>query len=94
MKIIKIARKRDSNGISLGYMDEYVLRKKKHGLDDPYFLGGGSLHAPEMVFEFDKAARISGEKLEFLPYDWERDWVAIAVRTPSPEVVFGLKPKK
>jgi len=90
---IKEARRKDSHGIPLAYSEKYVLKKIKHGIDDPYFFGNGSLHSPEMVMDFSDAAQISGGQLEDLAWDWTRDWVAIAVNTPSAEIVFGKKPR-
>jgi len=89
---IKEARRQDSYGKPLAYMEKYVLKKNRHGLDDPYFFGGGSLHSPEMAMDFNDAAQISGDKLESMAWDWTRDWTAISVKTPSPSLVLGTQP--
>ena len=91
---IKLARRRDSLGRPLGYTDKYYLRKIRHGIDDPYFLGGGSFHNPEMVFTTSEAVQIDGGKLEDSNWDWTRDWEAVSIKTPSPSILFGLEPKK
>ena len=92
MKIIKLARKRDSNGRPLGYQSQYVLKKKRHGLDDPYFFGGSSLHSPQMVMDFDDALQIDGGRLQDLALDWERDWLAIEVRDNYEPEDYGPMP--
>ena len=92
MKIIRLARKRDSNGRPLGYQSQYVLKKKRHGLDDPYFFGGGSLYAPQMVMDFDDALQIDGGRLQDLALDWERDWLAIEVRDNYEPEDYGPMP--
>lgn len=91
---IKQARRKDSLDRPLGYSEDYILRKKVHKLDDPYFLGGGSFHAPELVFLPKDASIISGGKLQDIAYDWTLDWAAVPTKTPSPSVVFGLPSKK
>lgn len=91
---IKEARRKDSLGRPLAYMDKYVLKKKVHGMDDPYFFSNGSLHAPELVMDFKDALHISGDKLEYMAWDWTKDWVAIPVKRPSDEAIFRLKEPK
>lgn len=91
---IKEARRKDSLNRPLAYSEKYLLRKKVHRPDDPYFFGNGSIHAPEMVMLPQDAAKIPGDKLETMAYDWTLDWAAVPVKTPSPAVVFGLTPKE
>jgi hypothetical protein len=83
---IKEARRKDSLGKPLAYMDKYVLKKKVHGMDDPYFFSNGSLHAPELVMDFKDALQIAGDKLEDMAWDWTRDWSAIPVKRQSDEL--------
>jgi len=85
---IKIARRKDNNGRPIAFSEKYVLKKKKHGMDDPYFFMNGSLSSPELAMDFKDALQIDGGKLEDIAYDWTRDWVAIAVNTPSAKILF------
>ena len=79
----KTARRKDSDGRSLGLKEEYYLRKRISDSQGRYFFGGGSLHAPELVFTTDEADRISGATLDTMAWDWSRDWEAVSVKRPS-----------
>lgn len=78
---IKEAGKRDSYGNRIGLNDKYILRMRPMPSDPekPYFCGGGSLHAPEMVFLPSEAAQVTGLQLENSGYDWTRSWDAVPV---------------
>lgn len=84
MKIYKIANvKLDSEGERINLRDEYTLKLKWEyikSLEDPYFLGGGTFHAPEMVFMPDEAALFTGHKLLNLAWPWYEKWSAIKKR--------------
>jgi len=79
MNIYTIARKKDSKGRSLGLAEKYYLRKKTSTPDGKYFFGGGSLHAPEMVFTTEDAAVVTGSQLEYMAWDWTFNWEAVPV---------------
>jgi hypothetical protein len=84
MKIYKIAeRRKDSEGQPINFKDDYFLKLKwKHikNMNDPYFFGGGSIHAPEFVMLPKDAVIIKGVKLLEMAYDWTMMWDAIKAR--------------
>lgn len=84
-------RRKDSMGQPLSYSEQYFLRKKVFKSEDPYFFGGGSFHAPEMVFDPSEAINIKGDTLNFMSWDWTRDWDAVPRKRPPDSSIFGLK---
>ena len=76
-------RRKDQFGNMLAHAERYFLRRKKHGPDDPYFFGGGSIFAPKMVYLPADAEQFSGSTLSSMAYDWTMNWDAVAVRTPN-----------
>lgn len=84
MKIYRMGQlQRDSDGEKIGIRENYILKLKWEKIKDPdkpYFLGGGSFQAPEMVMLPSEAAIVSGYDLANMAYPWSRDWTAIRMR--------------
>lgn len=78
--ITSSARRKDSEGLPISYQDKYFLKLKWqyiHDKEAPYFLGGGSFHAPEMVMLPNEAIVFRGFDLLNMAYDWTMKWDAI-----------------
>lgn len=74
-------RRTDQHGQRIGLSERYILRRKRHGMEDPYFLQGGSLHSPELCFLPQDAVKVEGSILVDMAYDWTKDWAAVRARS-------------
>jgi hypothetical protein len=85
MKIYKIAfRPKDTDRLPISLKDEYILKVKWDqikNMDDPYFFGSGSWHAPVMVLMPNQAHIFDGNTLLNSAWPWYERYDAIRWKT-------------
>jgi len=76
-------RIRDTDGISIGLREKYILKLKWEYIrdaDEPYFFGGDNFATPDMVYLASDATVFEGRTLLNINWPWYNRYEAVRIK--------------